>query len=289
VAAGKALVLGGETGLLGQALVHELNTRGWEVTATGRPREQHFEFEGLHSLIKEASPGTIFNTWAYTQVDLAESEPQEARRVNAHLPSVLGSVVSTMDVKLVHFSTDFVFDGRQQSPYTESDTPKPMSVYGKTKLSGEAALLEQCPTDHLTIVRTAWLFGPGKKNFVSTILGLARERDRLTIVSDQHGSPTYTPDLASYTLDLVENATFGIFHVVSSGEASWFDLAHLAVKTAEIDCEVVPITSGEYPQKAQRPAYSVLSTEKFQRITGTEPRHWQKAVQEYVGGIIPTT
>jgi dTDP-4-dehydrorhamnose reductase len=201
----------------------------------------------------------------------------------------LGQAVAKRTCKLIHFSTDFVFDGKASAPYIESDQPRPASVYGRSKLSGEAALLKTCTAESLTIIRTAWLFGPGKKNFVATICGLAAEREQLKIVDDQRGSPTYTPDLAQYAVDLVDSEAFGIFHVVNAGDASWFELAHKAVKAAGIPCEVLPIPSSEYPQKAERPVYSVLSTEKFQRVTGTEPRHWQQAVQEYVNSEIRTT
>jgi dTDP-4-dehydrorhamnose reductase len=279
---GKALVLGGETGLLGMALARELERRGCEVELTPRPGEQDFDPGELGAFIDKAAPDTIFNTWAYTQVDKAEEEPDQAARLNSELPAVLAQVASDRDFRLVHYSTDFVFPGDASTPYTEADQPGPRSAYGRTKLSGEAALLNTCPSTNLLIIRTAWLFGPGKKNFVSTICGLAAERDRITVVADQRGSPTYTPDLARYSVTLERTGTYGIFHVANSGDASWFDLAALAVEAAGLDCEVAPILSAEYPQKAERPAYSVLSTQKFERVAGVAPRPWWEAVRDYV-------
>jgi dTDP-4-dehydrorhamnose reductase len=278
----KALVLGGRGGLLGMALSEKLREKGLEVVDTPRPGKDDYDPEALGAFVDDCAPDFVFNTWAYTQVDKAEDEPYEAQRVNAELPGVISRVASSRNFKLVHYSTDFIFDGDANSPYTESDHPKPMCAYGRTKLSGEAALLSNSPSANLIIIRTAWLFGPGKKNFVSTICGLAREKDRLEIVNDQIGSPTYTPDLAEFTLSLLKNEAYGIFHVVNSGQASWFELAHEAVSLADIDCEIAPITSAEYPQKARRPAYSVLSTQKFERVTYTEPRHWRNALKEYV-------
>lgn len=278
----KALVLGGRSGLLGMALCSKLREKGLEVIDTPRPGKDDYDPEALGAFMDDCAPDYVFNTWAYTQVDKAEEEPYEAQRVNAELPAVLSTVASSRNFKLVHYSTDFIFDGDANSPYTESDHPKPMSVYGRTKLSGEVALLSNSPSANLLIIRTAWLFGPGKKNFVSVICGLAKERDRLEIVNDQIGSPTYTPDLAGLTFSLLKNEAYGIFHVVNSGQASWFELAYEAVSLADIDCKIAPISSSEYPQKAHRPGYSVLSTQKFERVANTDPRHWRQALKEYV-------
>lgn len=280
--AGKALVLGGEGGLLGQALVGALSSAGWEVEATGRPEESHMEQRGLQELVDRNSPDVIFNTWAYTQVDRAEEEEKEVKRINRDLPQLLGRIASNRTFRIVHYSTDFIFDGKKHSPYSEDDTPSPLSVYGRSKLSGEAALIETCPSAHLLIVRSAWLFGPGKDNFVSKICRLAAERDELGVVHDQIGSPTYSPDLALNTLELLRKKATGIFHVVNSGEASWCELAAEAIHSAGIQCEIKALKSDQYPQQAARPTFSVLATSKFTRVTGISPRPWVKAVRDYV-------
>ncbi len=277
----KVLVLGGKTGLLGTCLAAVLEKAGREVVATGRPGKDIFETGALSDLLDQVEPDAVFNTWAYTQVDRAEDQPAEARRINEALPALLGRLALERPFKLVHFSTDFVFDGRKDSPYTPEDPTHPTSVYGETKLAGERALTS-LNLPGLLIVRTAWLFGPGKKNFVRTILDLARERDELKVVHDQVGSPTYTCDLAAWAVALAAKDAAGIFHVVNAGRASWAELAAEAIRLADLPCRVVPIPSAEYPQKARRPAYSVLDTAAFTKATGITPRPWAQALADYV-------
>ena len=224
----------------------------------------------------------VFNTVSYTQVDRAEDEPDAAWRLNRDFPAALGRIAPKVGFRLVHYSTDFVFDGRKTQPYTLSDEPNPLSVYGKSKLAGENALLRS-GLSGLLILRTAWLFGPGRKNFVLTILTLAKSREQLGVVHDQIGSPTYTVDLAKNTLRLLDAPDAqGIFHLVNSGQASWCELAAEAVKLAGLSCTVNAITTAEYPTKAVRPAFSVLSTEKYTQRTGHTPRSWLQALQDYV-------
>jgi len=277
----KALVLGGEGGLLGTSLVKALGKVGHAVATLGRPGRDVFEPGTLEALLDRLAPDTVYNTWAYTQVDRAEDEPAEARRINEALPALLGRLVRERPIRLVHFSTDFVFDGKKDSPYTPNDPPRPTSVYGETKLAGERALLA-LGLPRLLIVRTAWLFGPGKKNFVRTILDLARERDQIKVVHDQLGSPTYTCDLAAWTVALAATNAAGVFHVANAGQASWAELAAEAIRLADLPCRVAPIPSAEYPQKAKRPAYSVLDTAAFSKATGIAPRTWAQALADYV-------
>ncbi|WP_461210900.1 dTDP-4-dehydrorhamnose reductase [Desulfocurvus sp. DL9XJH121] len=277
----RALVLGGETGLLGRSLTALLEKQGWEASATPRPGPKAWDYEALGAFLDHYQPDVIFNTWAYTQVDKAEDEPAEARRVNAALPEALGRAALGRDITLVHFSTDFVFGGPSETPRTEEDDPCPESVYGRTKLEGEMALLS-LGMPSLLVLRTAWLFGPGKGNFVRTMLNLAAERESINVVHDQVGSPTYTPDLAEYTLALVNAEATGLYHVANAGSASWCELASEALRCMDTTCAVHAITSAEYPQKAKRPAYSVLDTAKFTRATGITPRPWVQAVRDYV-------
>jgi dTDP-4-dehydrorhamnose reductase len=187
---------------------------------------------------------------------------------------------------LVHYSTDFVFSGKKKTPYTIEDPPDPVNVYGKTKLAGEEALLS-LGLERLLIIRTAWLFGPGKKNFVQTILERCQGAQAIGVVHDQVGSPTYTPDLARYSLKLVEAEGKGLYHVVNAGEANWCELASEAARLAQKECAINGIPSAVYPQKAVRPAYSVLDTTKFEQTTGITPRPWPQALQEYIFRAYP--
>ena len=223
----------------------------------------------------------LFNTVAYTKVDQAEDEPSEAARLNRQLPLVLGQAARNAGVRLVHYSTDFVFNGRKTTPYTIEDQPDPRSVYGSTKLQGERELLA-LGLPGLLIIRTSWLFGPCKINFVTRILELAAARPELSVVHDQVGSPSYTPDLAANSLALVESGAAGLFHLANSGQASWCELAAEAVRGADLPCRVKPITSAQYPQKAVRPAYSVLDLSKFTAATGITPRPWLQALREFL-------
>ena len=277
----KALVLGGETGLLGMSLVQCLRDAGWYASVTGRANPDASSVEDLAGLLDLHKPDVVFNTWAHTQVDRAENEPETARRVNAALPEALGRACLGRDLLLVHYSTDFVFGGQAATPRREEDAPAPESVYGRTKLEGERALLA-LGLPRLLIIRTAWLFGPGKGNFVRTMLDLGAKRNELNVVHDQVGSPTYTPDLAEYSLALVESGATGLFHVANAGNASWCELASEALRCAAASCTVHAIASADYPQKAKRPANSVLDTTKFTEATGVAPRPWVQAVHDYV-------
>jgi len=284
----KALILGGKTGLVGQALATALKDSGWEVSAPGR---EEFDVDApdfanrLEALIDASEPSCVFNTIAYTKVDAAEDEPKIAALLNQALPATLGRIMQTRHGTLVHFSTDFVFDGKKKTPYTpQQDRTAPLCVYGTTKLAGEEALLS-LDLPRCLIIRTAWLFGPGRRNFVSAILQASKEKGAINVVDDQVGSPTYTPDLAQYTLKLVESGASGIFHIVNSGEASRHELAVEAVKLAQVECMVNPIPSSGYPQKALRPAYSVLNCEDLTRMTGITPRAWTQALREYIATL----
>lgn len=277
----RAVVLGGRTGLLGQSLVLALRNGGWDAVPVGRDDVDVLDAERLADFIDKASPQAVFNTVAWTQVDLAEEHEQEAAQLNRALPASLGRIVRDTGMHLVHLSTDFVFNGRKTTPYTTDDTPDPASVYGATKLAGEAALLSIAP-DNCCVVRTAWLFGPGRRNFVQTILGLCTAKDDIQVVHDQTGSPTYTVDLAAGCVRLAELRATGLFHVVNAGQASWCELASEAVHLAGLHCKVHAITSKDWPQKATRPAYSVLDTSRFTDVTGIVPRPWPQALRDYI-------
>ena len=276
-----AIVLGGKTGLLGQALTSTLQVRGWTVHALGRDDLDIFDLPAVERQLEATKADVLFNTVAYTKVDQAEDEPAEASRLNRQLPLILGKAVAHTGTKLVHYSTDFVFNGKKSTPYTPEDKPDPRSVYGQTKLQGERELLALNLPD-LLIIRTSWLFGPGRINFVTRILELAAERPELSVVHDQVGSPSHTPDLAANSLALVESGAGGIFHLANAGQASWCELATEAVRCADLPCRIKPITSAEYPQKAQRPLYSVLDMDKFTAATGLTPRPWVQALREFL-------
>ena len=279
-----ALVLGGSTGLLGQALVAQLKKRqNWDSVTLGRQDGDLLNSDFLKNKLKEIAPDVIFNTVAFTQVDLAEDKEEEAKRLNLDFPVLLASLIkdSLPAKSLVHYSTDFVFAGEKKTPLTEADRVDPQSVYGKTKYAGEQEVLSLLPNQAL-ILRTAWLFGPYRRNFVTTILNAAAKNSEIKVVNDQMGSPTYTMDLASWSLELVEQKASGLWHAVNRGQATWYELAKKAVELKNMPCTVTPITSKDWPQKAKRPSYSVLNCDKLTSKLHEERRTWDEALQEFL-------
>ncbi len=278
----KALVLGGATGLLGQALVRVLSHRGWQVETLGRCDGNLQDMNFLQQRLEQAEADAVFNTIAWTQVDDAEDHPEEALLINRTLPDALARLLRNIGSGLlVHYSTDFVFGGNSGRALTETDTPCPASVYGKTNLAGEQAVLNELP-DRSLVLRTAWLFGPGRRNFVQTILDACRRRDVISVVHDQNGSPTYTLDLALWSARLAEAGQTGLGHAANSGRASWCELACEAVALAGNPCRVEPIPGSAWPQKARRPAFSVLNCDKLAQFLGETPRPWPQALRDYL-------
>jgi dTDP-4-dehydrorhamnose reductase len=231
-------------------------------------------------------PETIINCAAYTNVDGCETNQETAAKVNGEAPGHLAEAAKRSGAFLVHISTDYVFDGLGGRPYTEEDPTGPLSAYGRTKLLGEEAVLAS-GLGRFSIVRTSWLYGPGGKNFVETIARLAGEREELRIVADQTGSPTYTEDLARALFTLLDMQARGIYHFSNEGACTWHEFAGAIVERMRQAGEevkvrrIVPIKTDEYPLPAKRPAYSVLSKEKYKKTTGAEVPHWRDGLRRY--------
>ncbi|MEG2173610.1 MAG: dTDP-4-dehydrorhamnose reductase [Desulfovibrionaceae bacterium] len=276
-----ALVLGGQTGLLGQALVRTLNKHGFSVHTLGRADGDLQDRDFLSSQLAKIAPDFLFNTIAYTQVDKAEQDKAEALLWNRTLPDTLGRLVKESATHLIQFSTDFVFAGNKGSAYVETDATRPLSVYGSSKLAGEQALL-QLNLPNCCIIRTAWLFGPGRSNFITTILEACRKRDTISVIHDHMGSPTYSLDLAHWSMLLAQKKIPGIFHAVNNGTASWCELACEAVNLSESHCRVEAIPAAQWPQAAPRPIFSVLNTDKLTQAIGIKPRPWPQALRDYL-------
>lgn len=280
----KALILGGATGLLGQALVNETRKRNWETFSLGRKDGDVTDINFLSARLEEIDPDLVFNAIAWTAVDDAEDHPDEALGLNRCFPNALARAIANRKKGfLVHFSTDFVFTGTYGVPFKETDPPRPSSVYGSTKLAGEETVLSILPSASC-VIRTAWLFGPGKKNFITTVLDACARKDRLTVVDDQVGSPTYTPDLAEWSCALADKRATGIWHAVNTGQATWCEFASEAAELAQASCKIEPISSDMWPQKAKRPAYSALDNSKLANFLGAKPRAWPHALRDYLYG-----
>lgn len=284
----QAVVFGGKHGLLGRALVSALGAAGVQTLAVAGADVDYFDADALEDFLDayenedgEDADLCLVNAVAYTQVDMAEDQPEEAYKLNAAFPALLGVLAEERGHRLLHFSTDFVFDGAKGAPYLPTDATNPLSVYGASKLAGEEALLG-LDIPGLLLLRTSWLFGPGKINFVQRMLELAAERPELSVVNDQHGSPSYTPDLAALSVALLRNGATGLLHAANSGPATWFELAAAAIELAKRPCRVNAIPTSGYPTRAKRPPYSVLDLTETARLAGFAPRPWREALAEYV-------
>ncbi len=277
----RALIFGGRTGLVGQALTRVLSANQWIVKPIGRDDGDLLNISFIEGCIKKYKPTHIFNTVAWTQVDDAEDNENQAFVLNRALPAGLAQMAKTHNLHLIHYSTDFVFSGNEDRDYTEDSPTSPCSVYGRSKLAGEEAVRNIAP-DNSCVLRTAWLFGPGRRNFVSAIMQKQEECEKLSVVHDQIGSPTFSMDLAHWSRLAAERNLTGVFHAVNSGRASWYELACEALSIAEITCNIEPIASSQWPQKAKRPHFSVLNNKKLAQELGLTPRAWPQALREYI-------
>ncbi len=274
----KILVSGGR-GLLATNILPLLGERfdlavydidEWDITSDGAGEK----LMGLHH------PDVVLNLAAMTDVDGCEDKADLAQRINAEGAGVVAGLCAARGARLVHISTDYVFDGRKGSPYREEDETGPASVYGHTKLAGERMVFQRLAD--ATVVRTQWLYGKGGTSFVDKIMKLAGQQGSLRVVDDQRGSPTYARDLAAPIIAIIERGLTGIYHVSNGGSCSWFEFAAAIFAIRGMDIQVSPISSHELGRKAKRPSYSVFDLTKVQRDTGIRMRHWMEALKEYL-------
>ncbi len=237
------------------------------------------DINAVRAICEKEKPDVIINCSAYTNVNAAEENEEVAYKINAEGPKNLAIVSKELGIKLVHVSTDYVFNGTKTEPYVEEDTPQPLGAYGRTKFSGEEFVKEF--GDKYFIVRTAWLYGDGK-NFVKTMLGLAETHEEVSVVGDQIGSPTSAMELARGIKELVPTEEYGIYHGTCEGYCSWADFTEEIFKLAGKDTKVKHITTAEYPTPAERPAYSVLDNKAFRERIGYTFADWKEAIAEYL-------
>ncbi len=286
------ILLFGKNGQVGWELQRTLASLG-EVIAVGRPEIDFLDLKGLQRFTLEIKPDLIVNAAAYTSVDKAESEPEIVMTVNGEAPGVLAGVAKKLGAGLVHYSTDYVFDGTKRVPYTEEDEPNPINEYGETKLAGERAIADM--GESYLILRTSWVYSLRGSNFLLTMLRLAREQEELRVVNDQVGCPTWSGSVALTTANLLAKliedgdqgsihwrmgSVRGIYHACSDGSTTWYDFAKAIVENdplrqEQVVREVMPISSSEYPTAARRPKYSVLATEKLKARFGLEMDSWR--------------
>jgi len=294
------ILLLGRDGQVGWELQRSLAQLG-AVIALSRADADLEKSETLREIIRQHAPHLIVNAAAYTAVDKAESEPELAMIVNCHAVQVLAEEAQKLSALLIHYSTDYVFDGRKAVPYTEDDAPNPLGVYGRTKLDGECAI--QATGCKYLIFRTSWVYAARGGNFAKTILRLAQERDKLNVVVDQVGAPTSAELIADVTALCVGSIMHcperfahadGIYHLVASGETSWHNYARFVVDNAAqlglplklTSDSIRSITTSEYPLPAKRPANSRLATAKLSRVFGIEPPHWHTHLKRVLEELV---
>jgi dTDP-4-dehydrorhamnose reductase len=300
------ILLTGKNGQLGDDLQHTLPELG-EVIPTDRKQLDLSRPDEIRKLIRDVRPDLIVNAAAYTAVDQAEKDETLAHAINSEAPAIMAEEAKKIGAALVHYSTDYIFDGGKDCPYDENDSPNPISVYGRTKLAGEQAIRDS-GVDHL-IFRTAWVYSTRGKNFLLTILRLATQREELRIVRDQIGAPTWSREIADGTVKALQqicnrrggttawSERGGTYHMTAAGETSWYEFTQVILREAAqapnaaawfrtatagkelLVRRVVPITTVEYPTPARRPAYSVLSNSKLNRVFGIQLPDWQQQLQ----------
>lgn len=279
----KILIPGGG-GMLAKALVDALHARGHSSIALPRAALDITNEADIRRAFAEHRPTLVLNCAAHTKVDLCEDEPDKADAINGHAVGTLAKLARDHGTYLVHYSTDFVFDGSSDRPYRPSDPVNPLSAYGRSKLLGEIKLQENAPQNWL-IARTAWLYGPGGPCFPKTMVDLAKAGKPLKVVEDQIGSPTFTYDLASATLDLLGHNATGIWHLTNSGLVSWHGFAAAILEEFGLKTDLTPTTSAEWqklrPRSAHRPAYSVLDNRLAANLLGRPMRPWREGLRDY--------
>jgi dTDP-4-dehydrorhamnose reductase len=303
--AAPTILLTGGNGQVGGQLQRTLAALG-NVVAPGRAELDLSSMESIRSMMRTLRPQWVVNPAAYTAVDAAEKDEAAAFAINRDAPAIFAEEAKKIGAVMIHFSTDYVFDGTKTTPYAESDVAHPLGVYGASKLAGEQAVAAS-GTAHL-ILRTSWIYGATGKNFLLTILHLAREREELRIVADQHGAPTWSFDLAAMTAALIARinaqaaresrsvaeivaAESGVYHACSAGETTWFGFAETALRIAQARepqqsfARLLPISTAEYPTTAQRPQNSRLDCTKLAQCFGLALPAWERSLAQVMEAV----
>ena len=283
------ILIFGAGGQVGQELAARAAAAGMPATALTRGEADICDARQVAGAIAAAKPAVVINAAAYTDVDQAEREPDAAMRANATGPGILAGHCAAAGLPLIHYSTDYVFDGKKTVAYREDDPPAPLGAYGRSKLAGEQAIRSR-HAGHV-IIRLAWVYGRYGRNFLKTMLRLRRERDEVRVVADQRGCPTATADIAEATILLMALATkgrfrFGTYHLAGTGETTWYGFAREIMESANAitgkAVTVHPISTSDYPTIAPRPANSALDSALFERTFGFRARPWQETTGEVV-------
>jgi len=278
----KNILVTGANGQLGSEIKYLSKFHNINFTFTDIEELDITSMDEIEGFFSSQEFGYIINCAAYTAVDKAEEEKEEADLVNHIAVKNLAVMSSKFNAKLIHISTDFVFDGSSSIPFTEEDKTNPVSVYGKTKLAGEKAVLKH--GSEVIIIRTSWLYSSFGNNFVKTMIGLTKKRNSIGIVFDQLGTPTYARDLAEAVLNIINSQDFltGVYHYSNEGVASWYDFTKAIVEIAGIKCSIDPIETYQYPTPAKRPAYSILNKAKIKKVYNMDIPYWKTSLEKCI-------
>jgi dTDP-4-dehydrorhamnose reductase len=286
----RRIIVIGANGRLGAALAREYQGV-FSVKAFARSQLDLGKLDQVRSTLSETEFDLLINCAALTNVDYCESHSDEAFLINAQGPRLVAEICREKSAKLVHISTDYVFDGKQNAPYVEKDSPATLSVYAESKLAGEEKVLAVSPTN--LVVRLSWVFGPDKPSFIDQIIQRAREKETVTAVADKFSSPSYTIDVANWLRLAWEKEAQGILHLCNDGACSWQEWAQYAIdvcRDAGIPLKAIHVGKLSLTDMknfvARRPVYTVLSTAKFTALTGVQPRHWREAIAEYISAHV---
>ena len=276
------ILVTGSNGQLGSEIKELSSKYDYNFFFTDKTALDISNADTINEFIESNHINTIINCAAYTAVDKAQSDEVNADAINHLAIKNMAQIAKDSNIKLIHISTDYVFDGTNFKPYTENDTTNPNGVYGKTKLDGEKALKEINPKNAI-IIRTSWVYSSYGANFVKTMLRLGKEKEQLGVIFDQVGTPTYAKDLAKTILEIVpkiENDTVEIYHYSNEGVLSWYDFAKEIMRMAKLDCHINPIETKDYPTPAQRPHYSLLNKSKIKNTFTIEIPYWKDSLDE---------
>lgn len=274
------ILVTGVKGQLGYDVVKALESRGYQPVGVDREEMDLMNNNMIQNFIMNLKPEAIIHCAAYTAVDQAEEEVEICYQINAEAVKVIAECAKTLDIPMIYISTDYVFDGTKASEYVETDIPNPINVYGASKLKGEQYV--QQLLEKFYIVRISWVFGINGNNFIKTMQRLGNEQDQLNIIHDQVGSPTYTADLASLLVDMIETNRYGIYHATNEGYCSWYEFAAEIFKQSQLDVTLHPITTDQYKTKAKRPLNSKMSKQKLSDYGFHRLPTWQEALKNYL-------
>ncbi len=283
----KVLVFG-SNGQVGTEAVRQGQQLGWTMVAADRSVVDLTRPERINAVIQQVKPDAVLNAAAYTAVDRAEADPDVAALVNGSAPRAMAETCADLNVPMVHYSTDYVFDGSAGQPYREEDSTNPLGVYGRTKLSGERGVLDS--KARAAVIRLAWVFSEHGSNFVKTMLRLATTMPQVRVVADQIGAPTAAADAAKAGLKALEALQerpdlSGLYHLGGKGIVSWAEFAEAIFACAGLNTKVTRITTADYPTPTQRPAYSALATQKITAAFGVEPSDWRMKLQDVMTAL----